>query len=233
MDEAEKAFVKGAVERGLTGLKGHRSVGGTYCRWSNCFLRFWRNTQASEHQIIMLSPKLASKNSLHIWRSLRQHRVQEFGVLGFQHCHMAGKAWEYLFNRMENFMLFVLCIRTWDSTYGCNDGKESYNSHEIARLNLWWKDVERKTGSISSIWQGPLSPTFSHFPLPVRSSTSSGVPVDHDPHPITPHPQSTLILAIPHPQLRYQILSIINTGFGWILADLRPMEKWWCQSWTK
>ncbi|KAL4891804.1 pyridoxal phosphate-dependent transferase [Aspergillus ambiguus] len=28
IDEAEKAFLKGAVERGLTGLKGHRSVGG-------------------------------------------------------------------------------------------------------------------------------------------------------------------------------------------------------------
>ncbi|KAF9891635.1 Phosphoserine transaminase [Aspergillus nanangensis] len=28
VDEAEKAFLKGAVERGLTGLKGHRSVGG-------------------------------------------------------------------------------------------------------------------------------------------------------------------------------------------------------------
>ena len=30
MDEAEKAFLKGAVERGLTGLKGHRSVGGKH-----------------------------------------------------------------------------------------------------------------------------------------------------------------------------------------------------------
>ncbi|PIG82321.1 phosphoserine aminotransferase [Aspergillus arachidicola] len=28
VDEAEKAFLKGAVERGITGLKGHRSVGG-------------------------------------------------------------------------------------------------------------------------------------------------------------------------------------------------------------
>ncbi|KAF7585967.1 Phosphoserine transaminase [Aspergillus hancockii] len=28
VDEAEKAFLKGSVERGLTGLKGHRSVGG-------------------------------------------------------------------------------------------------------------------------------------------------------------------------------------------------------------
>ncbi|PYH49126.1 O-phospho-L-serine:2-oxoglutarate transaminase [Aspergillus saccharolyticus JOP 1030-1] len=28
VDEAEKAFLKGAVERGVTGLKGHRSVGG-------------------------------------------------------------------------------------------------------------------------------------------------------------------------------------------------------------
>ncbi|OXV05422.1 hypothetical protein Egran_06810 [Elaphomyces granulatus] len=28
VDEAEKAFLEGAVERGLTGLKGHRSVGG-------------------------------------------------------------------------------------------------------------------------------------------------------------------------------------------------------------
>ncbi|KAL5365862.1 phosphoserine aminotransferase [Aspergillus floccosus] len=28
VDDAEKAFLKGAVERGLTGLKGHRSVGG-------------------------------------------------------------------------------------------------------------------------------------------------------------------------------------------------------------
>jgi len=28
IEEAEKAFLKGAVERGLTGLKGHRSVGG-------------------------------------------------------------------------------------------------------------------------------------------------------------------------------------------------------------
>jgi phosphoserine aminotransferase len=28
VDESEKAFLKGAVERGLTGLKGHRSVGG-------------------------------------------------------------------------------------------------------------------------------------------------------------------------------------------------------------
>ncbi|PYI07712.1 phosphoserine aminotransferase [Aspergillus sclerotiicarbonarius CBS 121057] len=28
VDETEKAFLKGAVERGLTGLKGHRSVGG-------------------------------------------------------------------------------------------------------------------------------------------------------------------------------------------------------------
>ncbi|KAH6684534.1 pyridoxal phosphate-dependent transferase [Halenospora varia] len=28
IDEAEKAFLKGAVEKGLTGLKGHRSVGG-------------------------------------------------------------------------------------------------------------------------------------------------------------------------------------------------------------
>lgn len=28
VDEAEKAFIKGATERGLLGLKGHRSVGG-------------------------------------------------------------------------------------------------------------------------------------------------------------------------------------------------------------
>jgi phosphoserine aminotransferase len=28
VDESEKSFLKGAVERGLTGLKGHRSVGG-------------------------------------------------------------------------------------------------------------------------------------------------------------------------------------------------------------
>ena len=30
VDEAEKAFLKGAVERGITGLKGHRSVGGKH-----------------------------------------------------------------------------------------------------------------------------------------------------------------------------------------------------------
>jgi len=28
VDESEKSFLKQAVERGLTGLKGHRSVGG-------------------------------------------------------------------------------------------------------------------------------------------------------------------------------------------------------------
>lgn len=28
VDEAEKAFINGAAERGLLGLKGHRSVGG-------------------------------------------------------------------------------------------------------------------------------------------------------------------------------------------------------------
>lgn len=28
IDDGEKLFLKGAVERGLTGLKGHRSVGG-------------------------------------------------------------------------------------------------------------------------------------------------------------------------------------------------------------
>ena len=28
VDEAEKAFLKGASEKGLLGLKGHRSVGG-------------------------------------------------------------------------------------------------------------------------------------------------------------------------------------------------------------
>ena len=28
IDDSEKAFLKGSVEAGLTGLKGHRSVGG-------------------------------------------------------------------------------------------------------------------------------------------------------------------------------------------------------------
>lgn len=31
MDESEKAFLKGATAAGLTGLKGHRSVGGLRC----------------------------------------------------------------------------------------------------------------------------------------------------------------------------------------------------------
>lgn len=39
VDEAEKAFLKGSVEKGLTGLKGHRSVGGMFSygvRISSC-----------------------------------------------------------------------------------------------------------------------------------------------------------------------------------------------------
>lgn len=37
VDEAEKAFIKGATERGLLGLKGHRSVGGKSTTFFLCY----------------------------------------------------------------------------------------------------------------------------------------------------------------------------------------------------